>query len=333
MDVFNKETLAEFRAEADGGQTALAVAHLSGPRASQWTFDPQHAGYTLQPGRPYEFRIEYRVDEGLVGYLFAQSVGDWKGLADRVRLAGGGGWQTASITIQVADGQKAQVTIGPDQAVSGKFVRIRSLEMIDRGAGPTAAARPAPPRGNNRTAPVARTQPAAVAGGLPYRLDLKAPFTVLKEWKDGRLTTDGTVELPGFALGDPAEGTAAELSVTEIDGRLVLGLRKLAGEAPVQVGHQTPVATLRAGRRYRLRFEYRSDDGAIGQVEVRSGSAAATDTPARLSLGTTGGRWEWRELDVVPSADLPAVVAFQNLSTGPANAMYFRSVELVESGS
>jgi hypothetical protein len=93
------------------------------------------------------------------------------------------------------------------------------------------------------------------------------------------------------------------------------------------------VATLRAGRRYRVRFEYRGDDGAIGQAEVRSGAKSAAGAVAQLALGTTGGKWEWRELDVAPTAELPAVLALVNLSPGSSNGMYFRSIELVEGGS
>jgi serine/threonine protein kinase len=328
-EVWNRESEGEFRAEPVDGRPALRVAATKGNNAAQFVFRPQESpDRGLAFDRPYQVRIEYQIDPGIEAYVHVQAAGDYKMLGRTVLPNRGPGWHTTTIPIPPG-GKPFQVAIGSTRTVQGKFVSLTRVELIAGTATP-ATTPPAP------AAPQA--EPPAPAGRSVFTLDLSKVTAFTSTFQDGQhANQEWQSRVPrGVYLFCWKKESVAEFRGVVADGRGAIGVTNLNDERSSQIVFQFDDGfnlSLRPGQQYRLRMEYRTTNEAEGKIFIRNAKNGDFPSIAEGQLSGTGGQWRTIEVPFRRPADGKLDAILDNTTVGEGNALYFRSLEILEVGS
>jgi hypothetical protein len=319
-EVWNRDSEGEFRAEPVDGRPALRVSATKGRNAAQFVFRGYNtAGNPVTPDRPYQVRIEYQLDPGIEGYVHFQTRDDWGWLGRGSLPNRGPGWHTVTAAVQPT-GKDFQIAIGCSRADPGKFLSLARVEVI-AGLDP-----PPPP---------AAVSPPAPAGPPVFALDLSrvTPFRFA--------VRDRQPDDPGWHARVPAgvllhcwkAESAAEFRGVVDGGRGAIGVTNLNDELSSQILFQFDDGLgvqLQAGRRYRVRVEYRTTNEAEGKFYVRNPRNGEYRSVAEAELPGTGGRWRTVEVTFRRPADGKMDAVLDNTTVGEGNTLFVRSLEVYE---
>nr|AAX07490.1 unknown [Gemmata sp. Wa1-1] len=170
---------------------------------------------------------------------------------------------------------------------------------------------------------------------LAYTFQLP-PSTVLKStFRDGGHSDPRALDLfgKGIYLHCWKKESVAEFRCDVTEGRPWIGVTNLNADVSSQVlfqfdeGLNLPVV---AGKRYRVRVEYRTTNDAQGAVQVRNPRGSEYPTLTEVQLGGTNGTWKTVEMTFQRPAGGTVDVCVLNSAVGEGNQLAVRTVEVFE---
>ena len=285
-------------------------------------------GLTLIPGKGYELRLEYKTTGGASGRAYTQNC-DLKETAPGETLADTGGeWR--AFTYAFTRGQAPlRLLIDLDGNGAGKTLFLRAIELVE-GGRPAAAAVAAP----RPTTPVVLAPPPpppAPVGAKVFALDLSGLPTFRGQFADGRAGDGVPTGIPGLGWYCWKKESAAEFRGEPTDAGPALGMTNLNDDSSAQFNLSLDGApgdvSLKAGKRYVLRVQYRTTNDAAGSIQVRT---AEYQTAGRADLPASGGGWRWADLPFGRGDGQKLHAVVENGSVGEGNTIWLRAAELYE---
>ena len=308
--MWDKSATGEFRGEVVDGRQAIRVAATQGPNAAQFVLRPDEVpGNPAPTNQSYRLRIEYHTDPGAEGYVHAQTHDENYAIIGRVVLKNQGpGWHTATASFK-PEGKNFQIAIGSTRTAPGKFISISSFELIPEFVRP-----------NDK---------------LIYTLDLARVEPFRFKQQDGQPSdTDWRNKVPvGVYLHCWKKESVAEFRGEVSEGRPSIGVVNLNDNISSQILFQCDAGLgvpLRVDETYRVRMEYRMQNDAEGQVDVRNPHDNDYPSIANARLEPTDGKWRTVELTFRRPPNGTIDVCFVNNAVGEGNTLSVRSMEVYE---
>jgi hypothetical protein len=305
---WKRDATAEFRCEEVAGGRALGIANLSDGKSGQFGFELETAmGVSLKPGTAYQVKIEYFTRNDASGWLSVQTA-DTKPLASGPLRNSAGQWKTAVVPFTRGE-QQVRLTVENIATGEGNTLLFRGFEIHE---APAAAALASPP---------ATPLYAVTFDGVP---------TFRKSVEQGA-AVGGLDRLPPHVSGFFRQsGATGEFRVEVIDGSKAVGITNFtdlkSGQLTVAF-EEVPGGNLIPGRSYLARISYRTANDGAGKFDVQGGG------PGYRRYGSTdltpSDTWRTAEVPFTrPDEKLSVVV--DNTAVGEGNALYVRSIEVLE---
>ncbi len=311
-EVYDKDTVGEFRAMEIDGRKAIAIGSKEGKTSAQLVFAIPKA---FVPGRAYEVRVDYKLDADVTGQVQTQTVGDWQNL--RATPMKGSGWQTAFNRF-VAPAADVQLTIGTLTVAPGKFVYVHRVEIVDTGVPPAPPAPPAPP---------------VTSGQAIVAIDFRGKDALRYTVENRKSTADAGKVLPTGVSGHCWKPESiAEFRLGDVAGKPAFGVTNLNDAISSQIQFNLSEVAgdkLRDGVRYRLTVEYRTANDAVGTLSVRK-PKDNYKTFASTPLPSTGGEWKKARLDLTTPSGAPIDAVVENTTVGEGNTLSVAKIEVTE---
>ncbi len=127
---WKKESVAEFRGEPTDAGPALGMTNLNDDTSAQLNLplDDATGGVSLQAGKRYVLRVQYRTTNDAAGSLQVRTPDDKA--VSRADLPGtGGGWKWADLPFARGDGQKLHAVLENGSVGEGNTLWLRAAEL------------------------------------------------------------------------------------------------------------------------------------------------------------------------------------------------------------
>jgi tRNA A-37 threonylcarbamoyl transferase component Bud32 len=134
LHCWKRESVAEFRSEADAGRAWIGVTNLNSDVSSQVLFQlDEGLNLSLVPGKRYRVRLEYRTAKDADGWAYIRNPKDedFSSVAEARLDRTEGTWKTVEMTFRRPTDGKLDVCIVNNAVGEGNTLAVRLVELFE----------------------------------------------------------------------------------------------------------------------------------------------------------------------------------------------------------